>query len=80
MSAVALFSLILGWSAPSLATSRFQVTEAEKLACGGDAYSLCSEAFPDQDKLLACMRLNRTSLTSGCRTALDAGLRRRGIQ
>lgn len=61
------------------ATDKFRVTAAEKAACGEDAARLCISAYPDEDKLLRCMKQNRTSLTPACLVAFDAGVRRRRL-
>lgn len=59
--------------------SKFHITDAEKAACGSDAISLCSDAYPDEDRLLICMRAHRAQLTSGCRVVFEAGLQARHI-
>ena len=82
MDKAGLLSLaVLGaaWSSGALAQDRFQITDVERVACQGDAIKLCSGAYPDQDALLACMRINETHLTSSCRPVFIAGLRRRGL-
>lgn len=71
---------VLVIASPATAADKFHVTEAEQAACGADAISLCSMALGDEDKLLFCMKTNRTSLTSHCKVTFEAGLRRRGLQ
>ena len=66
--------------ARAAATDKYHVTDAERAACEGDAISLCSVADQDEDKLLECMKSNRSNLSAGCLTVFDAGLRRRGLQ
>lgn len=61
------------------AEGKYQVTDAERAACEGDAISLCSAAYPDEDAMLACMKVNLTKLTTGCRPVFMEGLRRRGL-
>ena len=60
--------------------NKYQVTDAEKAACGSDAVSLCGDAGEDEDKLLACMKGKRADLSAGCRPVFDEGLRRRGLR
>jgi hypothetical protein len=55
------------------------VTPEEKALCQGDAERLCAYTYPDENKLLACMRANRAALTPKCLQAFDAGLKRRGL-
>ena len=61
------------------AVDRFQITAEEMSACGSDAIELCSSAYPDEQKLLYCMKLNRVSLSATCRPVFDAGVRRRHL-
>lgn len=56
---------------------KYHVTATEKAACTKDAIRLCFGTYPDEDKLIACMRVNHSSLTPTCRVAFDAGMRRR---
>ncbi len=65
--------------APACATDALHITEAEKAACTQDAERLCASAYPDEQKLLACMKANRASLGPTCLPVFDAGLKRRGL-
>ena len=67
------------YSVSATLNDRYQVTPQEKAACTSDAVRLCISAYPDEDKLLACMKQNRESLSSTCRVAFDAGVRRRRL-
>lgn len=58
---------------------KYRITAEEMSACSMDAISLCSSSYPDEDKLLGCMKLNRVSLSATCRPVFDAGLRRRHL-
>jgi hypothetical protein len=58
---------------------KFQITAEEMSACGSDAIALCSSAYPDEAKLLYCMKQNRVSLSATCRPVFDAGVRRRHL-
>ncbi len=66
---------------PSLPPLRdkYHVTEAEKAACSGDAVRLCSDAYPDEDALIVCMRAKRAELSSACVAAFESGLKRRHL-
>jgi len=57
----------------------FHITAAEKAACTGDAERLCFAAYPDEQKLLICMRDNLQALSPGCSKVFTAGLKRRGL-
>ena len=57
----------------------YHLTEVEKSACTDDAVRLCSSTYPDQRKLLQCMKSNRLSLSATCLSVFDAGLKRRHL-
>lgn len=77
---LSLASLTFAWATCAHAQDKYQVTDAERAACQDDAIKLCSDVYPNQDALLACMRTNEARLTSGCRPVFEAGLRRRGLR
>lgn len=58
---------------------RYKITAEEMSACGSDAIGLCSSAYPDEAKLISCMKSNRVSLSATCRPVFDAGVRRRHL-
>lgn len=72
--------LLLVGTVAAQAQGKYQVTDAERAACGEDAVNLCSAAYPDEDALIACMKLNVAKLTAGCRPVFIQGLRRRGLR
>lgn len=57
--------------------NKFHITPEEQTACQGDATTLCSDVFPDEDALISCMRSNVSNLTPVCRRTFTAGLQRR---
>ena len=59
--------------------NKFDITPLERAACSADAIRLCSHTYPDQDKLLECLRSNVRSLSLVCSVAFKAGLKRRRI-
>lgn len=61
------------------AGDQFRVTDKEKAACTEDAVRLCMNAYPDELKLLSCMKANRASLSPTCLAAFDAGVKRRHL-
>ena len=72
--------LIAGSISPAFAsTDRFHVTDAEKAACTSDAVRFCYGTYPDESKLLTCMKQNHAQLSDVCRVAFDAGVRRRRL-
>ena len=61
------------------ATDQFHVTDAEKAACTSDAVRYCYGTYPDEVKLLSCMKQNRSLLSATCRVAFDMGVKRRRL-
>jgi hypothetical protein len=49
-------------------------TENERAACAPDVFRLCSPEIPDVDRIIACMKAKRASLSVACRTVFDAKL------
>ena len=43
---------------------------AQEAACSGDATRLCGEAIPDEQKIAACLRANRTKISPACQAML----------
>ena len=74
------FAVVLACSVSAAhAADKYHVTEQERAACTDDAARLCSSAFPDEDKLLVCMKTNRDALSANCLVAFDAGVKRRRL-
>lgn len=57
----------------------YAITPAERSACIADAERLCADTFPDEQKLLVCLRESRAQLQPTCRASFDAGMKRRGL-
>ena len=69
-----------GLMSPALAsTDQFHVTDAEKAACTSDAVRFCYGTYPDEIKLLSCMKQNRSQLSDTCRVTFDIGVKRRRL-
>jgi len=60
-------SLILG-PAPGYALG----TESERAACTSDVFRLCGSEIPNVDRIIACMKAKRASLSAPCKGVLDA--------
>jgi hypothetical protein len=50
-----------------------QGTEAQRAACGPDAFRLCASSIPDPGRIAACLRRERERLSGACRAMLDEG-------
>ena len=74
-----LLSLLI-LAAAALPDDAYHVTVAEKAACMEDAVRLCADTYPDERRLLVCMKANRASLSPACLSSFDAGLAQRGLR
>ena len=57
----------------------YHLTETEKAACTDDAMRLCSNTYPDERKLVVCMKTNRAFLSASCLPVFEAGLKKRHL-
>jgi hypothetical protein len=48
------------------------VSESDRAACTPDVLRLCSSDIPKVDRIIACMKANRTNLSPACRAVYDA--------
>jgi len=51
-------------------------TEQERQACESDAFRLCNDAIPDEQRVKACLISNRLRLSPPCRRLFQRGRRR----
>jgi hypothetical protein len=73
MTKLSLIALALGLFAMQPAEA--QPTPAQRQACEQDAYRLCQETMPDEQRTRQCLVRNMRRLTPACRSAFH---RRRG--
>lgn len=80
MSKAVFTSLVIAAAVvPAHAEDRLNITAEEHVACDSDAERLCMSAYPDESKLLTCMKQNLHQLTPVCLSAFEAGLKRRHL-
>ena len=79
LALLAVISILVSRPAAAAEDNKYNITSLEKAACSADAIRLCSHTYPDQDKLLECLRENLRSLSLVCSVAFKAGLKRRKI-
>jgi hypothetical protein len=53
-----------------------QPTPAQRQACEQDAFRLCNDAMPDEQRVRQCLVRNMRRLTPVCRSAFQRGKRR----
>ncbi len=74
-------SLALGCATTaSAATDKYNITPEEHAACDDDVISLCGNEFPDQDKVIDCMRTKVGQLSAVCLPVFRAGMQKRHIR
>jgi len=70
MTAAGCLMLGLALAAPA-APAAAQGTPAQRAACEQDAYRLCSQFIPDENRTTNCLRRHRISLSPPCRALLS---------
>jgi hypothetical protein len=68
-----ILAFIVSVSAVS-STSSFAFSPEAQQMCTGDAMRLCGSEIPNVSKVTACMRRNRSNLSTGCKTVMDRDL------
>ncbi len=48
-------------------------TKDEQSACKPDVYRLCKDAIPVTDKIVSCLKENRSKLSPSCRKVFSHG-------
>jgi hypothetical protein len=62
------FAAALVTAMTAFATQSFAVgTAEERAACTPDVFRLCSSEIPNVDRIVACMKRERSKLSSACR-------------
>ena len=50
-------------------------TDQQRVACTPDVFRLCSSEIPDVDRIVACLRREKSQLSAGCRQVLETDRR-----
>lgn len=58
----------------------FVVSESDRAACAPDVFRLCSSDIPNVERIIACMKANRTNLSPACKAVFDAKLVERAAE
>jgi hypothetical protein len=48
-----------------------QGTQAQRMACTGDVWRLCSSAIPSVDRIIACLKREKAHLSAGCQAVFN---------
>jgi hypothetical protein len=51
----------------AFAEGKHRGTKEDQEACTPDVYRLCSAHIPDEDKIVACLKQNKSKLSPACR-------------
>ena len=54
-------------------------TEEQRLACTPDVLRLCSSEIPNVDRIVACLRHEKSQLSAGCRQVLKIEVTSRAV-
>jgi hypothetical protein len=54
-----------------------EISQAQRQACEQDAYRLCQDAIPDEQRVRQCLVRNMRRLNATCRSAFQRGKRGR---
>jgi hypothetical protein len=64
-SALALAVVSVFMASPALSQS--DLRSKQQAACEDDAYRLCPDEIPDEDRVASCMKRQKSKLSPGCR-------------
>ena len=65
----AVVGCLVGFS--STAAFAFKPTAAQRSDCMGDAFSFCSFAIPNTDRIVTCLASKKSQLSPRCRAHFD---------
>jgi hypothetical protein len=69
----ALHGLLFALTAILYTTSSFALgTDEQRAACTPDVFRLCSSEIPSIDRIVACLKTNKASLSVGCKAVFSA--------
>jgi hypothetical protein len=75
MTKLSLIALALGFTFFAVPADA-QPTPAQRQACEQDAFRLCNDAIPDEQRVRQCLVRNMRRLNPTCRSAFHSGRRR----
>lgn len=66
--AVCVLLLLAGSPAPA---QEYRGTEQQRVACTPDVFRLCAWEIPDVDRIVTCLRREKSQLSAGCRQVFE---------
>jgi hypothetical protein len=75
VSSAALFAGAMLLSIPALPamSAEYRGTQDQQQACTPDVMRLCSDSVPDVNRIVACLRRNRSNLSAPCGAVFGVG-------
>jgi hypothetical protein len=73
----AFFLIVASLSLPSAALGQSDVRAQQEQACQDDAYRLCPDEIPDEDRVANCMARQKAKLSPACRAMFTPSPRHR---
>jgi len=73
MQKLAVIALLLGGIVLSAPGPSQAYTEEERMACQDDAFRLCGQFIPDEQRVKACLIANMSRLSPACRRMFQRG-------
>src|SRR5580700_1166529 len=68
-----LYGLLFAVTATLYTTTSFAVgTDEQRAACTPDVFRLCSSEIPSVDRIVACLKAKKASLSAGCQAVFNA--------
>ena len=70
-------ALVVSFALAASSTSSFAIGSAEqRAACTGDVFRLCSSAIPNVDRIVACLKQQKASLSKPCQAVMNSPVAR----
>lgn len=63
--------LVVGSASANAQDSEYRGTQDQQMACMGDVFRLCSSEIPDVDRIVGCLKREKSQLTIACRAVFD---------
>jgi hypothetical protein len=67
-------ALALALLVPAVTLPAFAETAEERLACTGDAQTLCADEIPDRDRVYSCLVKRVNDLSPACKKIISASI------
>jgi uncharacterized protein (UPF0333 family) len=66
-------AMVLAFALATWSTSSFAVGSAEqRAACTPDVFRLCSSAIPNVDRIVACLKQQKSNLSKPCQAVMNS--------